>query len=61
MKEWFWTFGWKLVLALIVAAVAMWFLVHLERVSSGEASVAPGTGPALALLVSPGAARPPSG
>ncbi|WP_354699394.1 hypothetical protein DSM112329_05109 [Paraconexibacter sp. AEG42_29] len=39
MKEWLRTYGWKFALALLVAAAAMWWLVHLERKSAGEASV----------------------
>ncbi len=35
MKEWFRSFGWKFVLTLIVVAVALAYLVHLERVASG--------------------------
>lgn len=37
MKDWLRTYGWKFALALLVVAAAMWFLVHLERVSSGLA------------------------
>jgi hypothetical protein len=37
MKDWFRTYGWKFVLALIVVAIALAYLVHLERVASGTA------------------------
>jgi hypothetical protein len=35
VKEWFREYGWKFVLALIVAAIALAYIVHLERVASG--------------------------
>ena len=41
MKDWFVTYGWKLVLALIVAALLMAYLVRLERRARGEAGVRP--------------------
>ncbi|MCW3039821.1 MAG: hypothetical protein JWM31_1726 [Solirubrobacterales bacterium] len=37
MKDWFWTYGWKFVLALLVVAAAMAFLVHLEELWSPSA------------------------
>jgi len=39
VKDWFVTYGWKLVLALIVAALLMAYLVRLERRARGEATV----------------------
>lgn len=35
MREWFWTYGWKFVLCLVLVVAALAFLVHLERVASG--------------------------
>lgn len=37
MKAWFWAYGWKFVLALIVVAIGLAYLVHLENVASGTA------------------------
>jgi hypothetical protein len=39
VNEWFRTYGWKFVLALIVAAVALAYLIHADRKAHGEGAV----------------------
>jgi hypothetical protein len=39
VKQWFWTYGWKFVLAFIVLGLLMAYLVRLEQQASGEAAV----------------------
>ncbi|MCW2996474.1 MAG: hypothetical protein JWN65_23 [Solirubrobacterales bacterium] len=39
MKQWFWTYGWKFVVAFIVFGLLLAYLVRLERQASGEAAV----------------------
>lgn len=39
MKDWLRTYGWRFAIALIVAALAMAYIVHAERKASGLALV----------------------
>jgi hypothetical protein len=53
--DWLRTYGWKFALALIVAAVALAYLIHADRKAHGEGAVrraAP-----LVALVAPAAGR----
>lgn len=49
MNEWLRTYGWKFLLALIVAAIALAYIVHADRKAHGEAAVGR---PAVALVLS---------
>lgn len=48
MGEWLRTYGWKFLIALIVAALALAYLVHADRKAHGEAAVGR---PAVVMLV----------
>lgn len=39
MGDWLRTYGWKFALALIVAAVALAYLIHADRKAHGEGAV----------------------
>ncbi|UTI64923.1 hypothetical protein NBH00_01645 [Paraconexibacter antarcticus] len=39
MGEWLRTYGWKFLLALLVVAAAMAYLIHADRKAHGEGSV----------------------
>lgn len=42
MKDWLKTYGWRFLLAFIVAALAFAYIVHAERVASGLGLVTAG-------------------
>ncbi|MCW3016550.1 MAG: hypothetical protein JWO02_3642 [Solirubrobacterales bacterium] len=60
MKQWFWSYGWKFVLALIVFGLLLAYLVQLERKASGEAGVRSPAAPALHAVVLASPASVPS-